>query len=528
MTLEIPSSPTRPRRADWRSLRRKKPPLPLGALAPRGTLVRPGFAALATSRRRLLEALVAAGGGARVRPKHDPLLVLVNRITQGFNRDEFERAKSLGYQAYLEEQLDHLAIDDSALDARLAGFTTLTMSPKQIVDNFPIDITLPYYEIKGAALLRSVFSKRQLFERMCEFWNDHFSIDHNKGDAEYLFKPEDDRLTIRQHALASFPALLSASAHGAAMLFYLDNWLNVAGAIQENYARELMELHTLGVNGGYTEQDIHEVAECFTGWTLEGDFSSPDYLRGTFISGYHQGGSKVVLGTTIPAIPARQNAQRVLDVLSVHPSTARFLAGKLIRWFLTETPPQAFVDQVAQTYLDEGGDIKAMLRVILAEENMVWNSPLLGRKFRRPFHLLTSILRGMGAEVSDFYYSLYYLISMGHSPFDWSPPNGYPDKVGVWGNSLLPRWTFLSHLFEGYIFGVELPSPLQVFELLDIDGPASRPGLAHRINNRILGRALSFEEEQIVQEFVDSRPLVWPTVAETIALAASMPGYQWY
>lgn len=485
--------------------------------------------------RRGLLAAIAGGPGPPVRPK-DPVLTLVHRITQGFNQAEYEHAKSLGYEGYLEEQLNHLSIDDSALDARLAGFTTLNMSPKEIVDNFPIDITLPYYEIKGAAVLRSVFSKRQLFERMVEFWNDHFNLDHNKGDFLYVFKPEDDRTVIRPHALGTFYNLLYASSHSAAMLYYLDNWLSYAGAIQENYARELLELHTLGVNGGYTEQDVTEVAKCLTGWTLNGDYFSPDYLRAIFEPSYHEPGPKYVLGNTIPATPGRQNLTRVLEILHVHPSTAQFLSTKLIRWFLTETPPQSLIDEVAQTYLNTGGDIKSMLRVILAQHNLKWASPVYGAKFRRPFHLMASILRGVSADITDFYYPLFYLYALGHSPFDWVAPNGYPDTVNVWGNLLLPRWTFLSHLLDGYVYGVQLPSPAQLKSQLEAPG-LGNAGLAERINQRILGATLSTAEVEAVQQFIDTLgppatsfygSKAGPKVYQAVALAASMPGYQWY
>ena len=173
-------------------------------------------AARFASRRGLFGALtggaLSALGRPDAAPHRDPLLTLVNRITQGFNLAEYERAKALGYQAYLEEQLAPEAIADFDMDARLADYATLGMSPKELYTAYSADFTLPYYEFKRAALQRSVHSKRQLFERMCEFWNDHFSIDQNKADFEWVFMPDNDRLVIRAHALGSFPAMLSASA----------------------------------------------------------------------------------------------------------------------------------------------------------------------------------------------------------------------------------------------------------------------------------------------------------------------------
>jgi hypothetical protein len=533
MTISSPANMRPEQLLEWMRERTRRTRLerPRPVL-PRGSVIQPPSPALSAARRRLSALLAGAAGGAGgppVRTKKDPVLRLVDRITQGFNKAEYDRARALGYEDYLEEQLDHLSIDDSEMDERLAGLTTLQMSPKEIIDNYPTDITAPYYEIKGAALLRSVMSRRQLFERMVEFWNDHFSLDHNKGDFMYPFKPEDDRTVIRPNALGGFPAMLSASFKSGAMLFYLDNWLNVAGAPQENYARELMELHTMGVGGGYTEDDIKQVARCFTGWTLNSDYSSPDYLRGVYVNAYHAGGDKVVLGVTIPAFPPRQNAQRVLDILMAHPSTARFIATKLIRWFLTESPPQALVDQVAQVFTDTNGDIKSMLRVILARPNLEWSSPYFTPKFRRPFHLATSLLRGLQVGVSDFYYALFYLYTMGHSPFDWSPPNGYPDTVDFWGGSLLPRWTFTSDLMSIVIPGLDI-NLSQVLGLLEVTGPGDASGLAKRINRRILGETLSQAEVDVVQEYIDSQasPTAWPKVCESIALAASLPGNQWY
>ena len=526
MTIETSARPRVPERLGRGATLKMKPPARLG---PSGNAVRTG--AFARARRAVLEAFAAGDGAPRpvLPPRRDPVLALVHRITQGFQLEEYERAQALGYEDYLEEQLDPLAIDDAALDARLAGYTTLALSPKELIDGYPEDIARPFFELKGATLLRSVYSKRQLFERMCEFWSDHFSIDHQKGDVAWALKPEDDRLVVRAHALGSFPALLSSSAHGGAMLYYLDNWLNFAGAPQENYARELMELHTLGVGGGYTENDVREVAKCFTGWTLDVDAESPDFLRGQFVNALHERGSKTVLGVTIPQYPGRENAQRVLDILAAHPSTARFLAKKLIRWLLTETPPASLVEQVASVYLATSGDIRSMIRAILARENVAGVSAPLQPRFRRPFHLMTSILRGLDARVDDPLYLVFYLYFLGHSPFDWPAPSGYPDSARAWGSTLLPRWTFLSHLLAGEVPGVTLPIG-RILSVLEVNGPDDHAGLARRIDRRILGGSMSAYDELGVQRFVDSLagPLSWPEVMESIALAASSPGFQWY
>ena len=483
------------------------------------------------SRRELLRGLTggsapAALSAAKVgdRKPRTAVHALVDRITQGFQLEELQRAEALGYRAYLEEQLDPDSIDDSATDARLANFPTLSMSPKELTDTYAMDTEIPFMELKGATLVRAVHSKRQLFERMVEFWSDHFSIDHQK-DPMWALKSEDDRDVIRRHALSSFPELLHASAKSGAMLYYLDNWLNLTGAVQENYARELLELHTLGVNGGYTERDVKEVAKVFTGWSLGLDASSPDYLRFQFRRTWHQPTRKVVLGQVISKFSYRRGGEAVLDLLAMHPSTAVHISTKMIRWLLTDTPPQSLVDEVSGTYLATGGDIKSMIRVILAPRNLRPGSKVVTPRFKRPAHLVASLLRGLDAEVYDPQYLVYYLGTMGHSPFDWSPPNGYPDSVAAWGSSLLPRWSFASHLVAGGIPGVQIP----LGKVLQKLGNFEPEGLAARIDERLLGGSLSAADRGRVRAFLAGRaPIVWPDVFEAIGLAASAPGYQWY
>ena len=513
--------PTLPRRE------RFEPPGPPGSrvdVNPRSSPAR-----RARSRRELFgtrsaggrSALTAGGPGER---RRTPVEALVDRITQGFSRAEVQRATALGYRAYLEEQLDPDSIDDSAAQARLANFPTLGMSPRQLVDTYAMNPEIPFAELKGAAIVRAVHSKRQLLERMVEFWTDHFNIDHQK-DPMWAIKPEDDRDVIRRHALSSFPELLHASAKSGAMLYYLDNWINLAGGVQENYARELLELHTMGANGGYTEQDVKEVAKVFTGWSIELDPSSPDFLRFRFRTTWHEQGPKRVLGHKIRKFAYKQGGEQVLDILAQHPSTAEFISRKMIRWLLTDRPAQALVDEVKGTYLATGGDIKAMIRTILAPANLRPSSRVIEYRFRRPFHLVTSLLRGLEAEVYDPTVLTYYLATMGHSPFDWSPPNGYPDSVGAWGTSLLPRWTFASHLCLNAIPGVQI----SLGAVLALLGDFALPGLATRINERILGGALSPDAVSHVHSFLaEHAPLVWPEVYEGIGLAASAPGYQWY
>ena len=494
-------------------LARLEPPPPA---RPRGRGLTPGLPAPFTA------------AGPRPAPRRDALAALVERTSFGFRPDEYERARALGYEGYLEEQLHPEAIDDSACEARLAAFPSIALGPAEIAAAYGENTLPPFLELKGATLVRAVYSRRQLHERVVESWSDHFSIDHLK-DLSYLFKPQDDRRVARAHALGTFPELLAASARSEAMLYYLDNWLNFAGAPQENYARELLELHTLGVDGGYGEADVKEVARCFTGWTLDGDESSSTYLATRFFDELHAGGAKLVLGQVIPAFPPRHNATRVLELVGTHPSTARFVGTKLIRRFLTETPPPELVERVSATFLATGGDVRALLRVILARENLERSAGVLTPKFRRPFHLAAALLRALDAEVDGTDTLVFHLMRMGHSPFDWHPPSGYPDRVEAWGSGHLARWSFASELLDGAIAGVRL-APGALLARLEVNGPDDQGGLARRIDRVLFGGVLSEGELVLLQRFVaaQAHPLGWREVLEAIALAASLAGYQWF
>ena len=530
-------------------------PRPLGPRPeiPRAARAKPmapaGAGAQLEARRRLLMALSGGVLGPapqpqRVphRPHQDPVLTLVHRITQGFNVNEYARAQTLGYEGYLEEQLDPASIDDALTDVRLATHhETLFLSPKQLYDTYSGDFTEPYQQFKGAMLMRSVNSRRQLLERMCEFWSDHFNIEHDKGDLEWALLPQHDLQVIRAHALGSFPAMLRACAFSPAMLFYLDNWLNFAGAPQENYSRELLELHTLGVHGGYSESDVDEVAKCFTGWTLNGDPSSAQWMQAQFVPELHSQGRKLVLGNVVVDHHVREigqpivsrEAQQVIDLLAAHPSTAEFLARKLVRWFLTPTPSPELVARVAQTYLDTHGDIKSMLRVILARENLSGAAAVVQPKYRRPYHLMTSLYRALDGKVRRFLESLTHLESLGQVPYDFGPPTGYPDTVEAWGNLILPRWNFVAQIFSPYFVDapdIDLILVADLKQRLEFVDASDRPGLAQRINERVLGEGLPPREVRIVQDFIDAYPATYDTHAlfDTLALAASLPGYQWY
>jgi uncharacterized protein (DUF1800 family) len=284
---------------------------------------------------------------------------------------------------------------------------------------------------------------------MVDFWTNHFNIYARKGLGVYR-KATEDAEVVRKNALTTFPALLSASAHSTAMLAYLDNTVNKAGVANENYARELMELHTLGLHGGYSQKDVQEVARCFTGWTVESRFGRQTGAF-RFDETVHDDGPKVVLGHTIPAGMGEKDAEVVLDILSKHPSTARFISSKICRHFLG-TADTRWVDKTAKAYLDTNGDIGSMLKPLLLSNELRDGGPVA----KRPLDFVVSSLRAFDAESDGGPAIQKHLAGMGQSLYEWPMPDGYPDRTSAWTGSLLARWNFATALASDSIQGTSI------------------------------------------------------------------------
>ena len=320
-----------------------------------------------------------------LRSTHSDFLAL-NRLTFGPRVEERARFQEIGLQAWIEEQLAFESINDFDCELLLNHSKRLGMDANELegISNGLFEDydreTIPN-ELRQATLMRQVYSKRQLYELMVEFWSDHFNIYIEKGNCFYL-KTVDDREVIRKHALGSFRDLVWASAHSPAMMIYLDNQANEKSAPNENYARELMELHTLGVDGGYTQQDVMELARCLTGWNVKDHFWLGDFV---FKEDLHDTGTKNVLGITIPNAGIKE-AEQVIEMLVTHPSTARFISTKLARRFIADDPPQEIIEKATQTFLNTNGDIKSVLRVILLD-----GLPLAQPKYKRPVELRHSL-----------------------------------------------------------------------------------------------------------------------------------------
>ncbi len=480
------------------------------------------------------------------------LMTLVNRVTLGFTQEEYALATQMGFNAYLEYHLNHLAIKDAVVDSLLGSsasevqgqepFETLWMTPWALGQQ--ASASTVQNALVRATIIRGVFSRRQLFERVVEFWTDHFSINIAQEEVIQRIKTVDDRDVIRANALGTFPALLRASAKSPAMCAYLDNNLNTRFGGNENYAREIMELHTMGVDGGYTQTDVQRVAKCFTGWTYLGAAGSGagapyNGFTFNFNATNHDPAAQVLFqGTpqqiTIPAGVANSAAnitrgELVLTALINHPSTAMFIAKKMLIRFWGEDPPQAYIDQVAQTYTLTGGDIKAMLRTIFGLF-LVTPPPL---KFKRPFHVLISALRAAKIHVTslvNFPNSVQTpLVAAGHHPFFWQTPDGYPDSLTYWVGLLLPRWNFGASLMNNNYSGITIDTTTAGALLA---GATTAQQVADRIDLLLFNSTMvAADKAQVLAHLQPVLPATVPSqtqIREAFGLAMGSPSFQWY
>ena len=382
----------------------------------------------------------------------DAISHLLDRLTFGARPGDYGRVETMGIDAFIDEQLAPDALSDALCDKAIRRHQTIAYPAGEL---FEYREQLLWNDLASATLLRAVYSEKQLYEVMVEFWSDHFNIDHSKGDCQWL-KTADDRDVIRKHALGSFPDMLRASALSPAMLWYLDGRENKKTHLDEqpneNYARELLELHTLGVDGGYTQHDVMEVARCLTGWTVR---SEENFGKGKveFIAEHHDDGPKTVLGLSIPAGLGASDLDRVLECVSTHPSTARYLATKLCTRFIADTPDPSAIDAVATAYQDSKGDIPTLLRAVFASESF-WSAK--NQKMKRPMRYVASTLRATGARTNAHESLLDYVVRMGQAPFSYPTPDGYPDQAEPWMGTLMWRWHFSVALQRNAIAGTHV------------------------------------------------------------------------
>jgi uncharacterized protein (DUF1800 family) len=336
-------------------------------------------------------------------------------------------------------------------------FTTpaLGLQRKLLVSSQPQNI--PAFDLSEGKLLRAVYSNRQLEEVLVDFWYNHFNVFIEKGNDRFLVTSY-ERDSIRPHVLGKFKDMLLATAQDPAMLFYLDNWQSVAArtpeelaklgararfakGLNENYARELLELHTLGVDGGYTQKDIIAVARCFTGWTINNPFRGSGAFE--FNDRSHDKGEKVVLGVTIPAGGGKEDGLKVLDILVHHPSTARFISKKLAQRFVADDPPPALIDRMAKTFREKDGDIREVMQTMLASKEF-WSQGAWHAKMKSPLEMIASAIRATGADVQSASMLAQQLQQLGEPLYRKIEPTGYSSANAEWTNSaaLLARMNF--------------------------------------------------------------------------------------
>ncbi|MCB0026769.1 MAG: DUF1800 domain-containing protein [Anaerolineales bacterium] len=459
----------------------------------------------------------------------DPILHLLNRISWGPLPDELAHARAIGAAAYLDEQLNPEGIDDSAAEARLRQRTPLWYVDRRDIYRLASGEWRAYEDLTYGTIFRAVYSKRQLLERMVDFWSDHFNVSSDQAAVERL---EMQRQVIIPHALGNFKDLLVGTAKSPAMLYYLDNYVNYAEAPNENYARELMELHTLGVDGGYTEEDVREVARAFTGWTVHEGSRTGFY----FDPNNHDGESKWVLGHRLPAGRGIEDGFHVLQILAQHPATAQFLSRKLCVRFVSDNPPQALVDSTAAVWRDTGGEIRPVLRHLFLSPEF---AAAQGQKFRRPLEFLIGALRATGTELVDDWVLEQMVAATGQVPFNWHPPNGYPDVAGAWQstNGLLARWNIAMQLTHGAWSDHDDTGWGLLSHLRDqIGNPATVGELVDETAAGIFGTQLSgANRDAFIRFTADDGPADTPVDAHLLArkygslfgLMLASPLYQW-
>lgn len=456
----------------------------------------------------------AAPAAAPGRPPLTPeqrALHAARRLTFGPTPGLLAEVRANGADWFVAQQLQPASIDDSAVERLLGGFQFLDRSYAQIrdskiagIDTFTDRSQAAVLELRQATLLRAVYSQRQLYELVVDFWTNHFNVWVGKDLETGAMKIVDDRKVIRPNAMGRFADLLLATARGAAMLRYLDNDMSTGENPNENYGRELLELHTVGVEGGYNEDDVRNCALALSGWGTDSD----GIYR--FVPQQHFTGPLRVMGWSTPGVagPAGEaDAVALIDYLAHHPSTAQHIALKLCRRFVADDPPPGVVVAAARAFLDNDTAIVPVLATIFSHEDF-WYSG--GQKLRRPFEFLAAALRATGAGVDPNAGSVLNdsLASMGQRLFDWIPPTGYPDEASAWLGSggMLGRWNLARDLAAGGLDQVAV----DLAALIGGGGPRTGGQLVDAVLGRVHGAALPADRRAALLAYVgaqDATPL---------------------
>ncbi|HZQ92148.1 MAG TPA: DUF1800 domain-containing protein [Terriglobales bacterium] len=504
-----------------------------------------------------------AGNGRRNRKNDDPELRARRREARMNAEANADDIMALPPERRMDAVVKMPPEDRRALiaslppDQRQQLMNSFTPEQRERLQAMQNPIAVPVSELQQAKILRAAYSERQLEEVMTDFWFNHFNVYLNKG-ADRLLVGEYEREVIRPHALGKFQDLLEATAKSPAMLFYLDNWQSIgphsdaaegrarrnnngggfrrnrrgpfarpfpgnegglprpqpqqakkrSAGLNENYGRELMELHTLGVNGGYTQADVTEVARVFTGWTIRQPQQGGSF---EFDERRHEPGDKHVLGHTIKE-HGQKEGEEVLKILAEHPSTAKFISTKLAMRFVSDTPPASLVDRMSKTYLKTHGDIREVLRTMFRSEEF-WSQDAYRAKVKTPLEFVASAIRATGVDVANAMPLVGQLNRMGMPLYQMQPPTGYSMKAEAWVNSsaLLARMNFALALGSGRMPGLRFdpeallnsPPPTSASAAMPASGDDAQATLAMLESALLAGDVSAQTHDTIVKQLND-------------------------
>ncbi len=455
-----------------------------------------------------LGALLAPETVAPARPpasgEIDATAHLMNRLTWGARPGDRARIEEMGAAAFVRQQLEPESIDDRRCQWRVDEIESLQIPRGELYEVSPEQLV---QDLSRARLLRALHSHRQLEELMVEVWTDHFNIGFAKGECRWM-KIADDRETIRPHAMGRFRDLVRASLTSPAMLISLDGLDNRVmhpdDHPNENHARELLELHTLGVDGGYTQRDVMETARCLSGWTFTHDWRKFFTARVAFDGARHDGGAKELLGVKIPAGGGADDLERVLEITCAHPATARHVARRLCRTFVADPAPEQAVALVAEALRANDGALRPALGALFDSAHF---QEARGTLLKRPMHFVVSAMRALDARSDCGPALVEHLERMGHAPFQCPTPKGYPAESAPWLGTLLWRWTLAMEMVRGGVPGTRI----------DAAALRERFGGEAALIAHLLGRLPTEVEREAIGDGDGA-----------IALALAAPAFQWH
>jgi uncharacterized protein (DUF1800 family) len=428
---------------------------------------------------------------------------LLNRIGYGPRPGQVAEVLRQGLEKYINEQVEAPA--DPELEVRLRAYPTLGYPIGQVLANYNQDqrtINAVLDDLNAAKIVRAAHGRNQLQEALVDFWYNHFNVYVLDGFARYATAAY-ERDAIRPHVLGRFRDLLGATAQHPAMVYYLDNYLSTVSRVDprtgrliqglnENYGRELMELHTVGVDAGYTQDHVFDSARCFTGWGL-------DQRTGAFVyrSQNHDTGAKQVFGLSVPAGGQREDGERLLDHLASHPATARHVSWQLAQRFVADDPPERVVNRAAGVFLDSGGDIAEVMKALLGTAEF-WAEAFGTGKPKSPWEFVISALRAVDAQVTGPARGVVGAVAgMGMPLYQCLPPTGYSNRGTDWLNpsSHLQRMNFALDLAAGAVAGATVDVRGLVRRY---GGNADEPSsVVTTLHNEVFGRSLSADTRRV-------------------------------